>query len=673
MERSEAGGSPPDDSGLWMKLDSSPVTAHTQIQSTTSGEDPQTKISSHDAIPRPHPLPPTEGSTEPSTNNSSVTHSNKAADATEAEANPSSLDWHRGEKQVTATREDEVNTGHTSKESGDVERPSKNTCYDQVQSATDQDTTRSVEAADGLMETCSDPNKRAVEPNEEAEDSASQPQTRTTRAHEPEDTVFDPNPDCDEVNDEDSSELHACSQTGRAAEHMTHDDKEVVDAQSLNYKLTKDDWLRRESGSIETQPNADEVRSQRRDGTWKIATDIQQGEHLLQRLQLVQQRQDGSTLSFQQAALGAQQEPPPRSADRMMEQQRPTQPRTGSRDPGGAWLCAPPARWRTSEEAAHGKLSLHTAAGAFSLPVNIDVLEIPFHTSISLEPFQSQHSTWQFSEQKMQKEISVEPQREVVLVNQGKIPGGYSKGEARHLKETRLLFEAFQQVQAEGPARHRRSPPSTTKGHVYPSVLERTRSLEMFSLKSCPVTRAQSLRLYKPGTSERAGSPENIRSKSPTTRLCPYPPKDKHLPLYRCVDSLSPEASTTAGETRSEATPQSPILKQNPFFKLRPALALQPEVEKDIREAREREEELRRQRSALYGDQAQEEERSEVTETRQPGVGQQATGKLERVWPPPPKQTQHEPSAHRAGGPKARLWQRRESDPINERRPQDDE
>lgn len=139
----------------------------------------------------------------------------------------------------------------------------------------------------------------------------------------------------------------------------------------------------------------------------------------------------------------------------------------------------------------------------------------------------------------------------------------------------------------------------------------------MFSVRRCPIARAHSLRLNTSVPSEQETRPENMRARSPAggaqdkTRPSPYRKQDKHL--HRSMDSISPIGLA------------SPILKRNPFFKLRPALALQPEVEKDIREAREREDELRRQRCALYGDNRQnrEEDKSRCVETLAPGESAQ--------------------------------------------------
>ncbi|KAG7506211.1 hypothetical protein JOB18_049167 [Solea senegalensis] len=347
---------------------------------------------------------------------------------------------------------------------------------------------------------------------------------------------------------------------------------------------------------------------------------------------------------------------------------------------------------RQIQEANQAKQNLQRAGGMFNLADNPDVLEIPFKTNISLEPLTCQvdqpaHSdVSQFSEQKMKKEIRQEIQRELVLVNQGKIPGLYSKEEVRQLQETKLLFEAFQQDNTEGPARHRKLATTLVKSHVYPSVLERTHSLEMFCLQSCPVTTAHSLGLFESAPSEGEKSPEHLRSKSPTggsrdkTRLSPYPKQDKHPRMHRSMDSISTEVPTSAVEARSKTREgntrrQSPTLQQNPFFKLRPALVLQPEVEKDIREAREREEELRRQRCTLYGEDrqnSQEEDKSQFAKMHLPDDRRQSRGKLELVWPPPSKkdqwkseQPQQESKVHRAGGQKSPLWQRWESGQIN--------
>ncbi|KAK7940171.1 hypothetical protein WMY93_003497 [Mugilogobius chulae] len=283
---------------------------------------------------------------------------------------------------------------------------------------------------------------------------------------------------------------------------------------------------------------------------------------------------------------------------------------------------------------------------------------------------------WHFSEKKMQKEISQEMQRELVLVNLGKIPGEYSKGESRHMKDTKLLFEAFQQEHVEGPTRIRKPQSSLPKSQVYPSVLERTRSLEMFSQKLSPMFRTHSFRLVS--TSEKEKHPETFRPLSPSIRdkprLSPYPKHEKHPRMHKSMDSINMNTSIASGVRGSNKDPPregSPLLKENPFFKLRPALNLQPEVEKDIREAKKREEELRKQRSSLYGEtrQCSKEDRRSTAELKA-DCTQKTTGRLERVWPPPSKKDpsktlQQEAKVQRGPGQRTALWQRWESGLIN--------
>lgn len=261
--------------------------------------------------------------------------------------------------------------------------------------------------------------------------------------------------------------------------------------------------------------------------------------------------------------------------------------------------------------AAQETHDLQKVDGISNLADNPDILEIPFKTDIVFDiapamPSCCRHD-WQFSEQKMRQEINQDIQRELVLVNQGKLPGGYSKGEARQFKETKLLFEAIQQCSVEGPIRRRKSPTLAMKSPVYPTVLERTRSLEFFSMKSRPVTRAQSLRFYKSSSDMVRNSRSKELSK---TSLLLHLKEDKNMHLHRNINAQSTNTAILGTWTtcHSKTALKSHTQSDNPFYKLRPALVSMPEVERDIREAKEREEELHRRRCALYGEYRQKSE-----------------------------------------------------------------
>ncbi|KAK5856711.1 hypothetical protein PBY51_008288 [Eleginops maclovinus] len=532
---------------------------------------------------------------------------------------------------------------------------------------------------------------------------------------------------------------------------MFSDDEEEAD----NYTLRK----HRGSGTSQLQGSRDSISEDSR----KIATEIQQGEELLQRLQMLQLRQDectpespqtsktvvhetggetkgelrdeldnfkaeeddlpgGDETEEERSYLGEDQEA--KRMENEINESEEVEPKAGMSshttlaeseyqviagdsddDPSesGALedqspldpIASSTPRLSVDEtlletqifEEPKGKQNMQRSGGLFNLTDNPDVLEFPFKTDILLEPFEptkdepDQRSDWQFSEQKMKKEISQDFQRELVMVNQGKIPGGYSKEETRQLKETKLLFEAFQQDNTVGPKRHRKPPTSLTKGYVYPSVMERTRSMRLFSMKSCPVSRSTSLKLFK----DTEKSPEILRSLSSAggtlDKSClGFCKNQKQKASWnRSMDSINKDVCPSDVGARSK-TPdvntkqESPILKHNPFFKLRPALALQPEVEKEIREAKEREEELRRQRCTLYGENGhgnEDVEKSHIEPILATVVRKQSRGKLERVWPPlPSKKSEQEAKVQRPGGQKT-LWQRWEAGTINGKPPKE--
>ncbi|KAM4530549.1 uncharacterized protein PAE49_023006 isoform 2-T2 [Odontesthes bonariensis] len=871
-----------DKGGLWMKMESKQETNPSESSPEIFKEKLQVETNCSPAAPVPikryygvmddegaddvfiHSFqpPPTcsapfltaKGSQGATASNSGVTLSNGAADATEAKANPTGLDWHHSEKQLMAARNESEegisSTVQTSRQSMDNgllfnDKGSTPTAHED-QTPTDSEAF--------LMEACHDEAENQYQDNASGdEDSNKEPEDIIILSEGEEncgetDTEDDKYPQQTSSDVKETSENEICRDKGgdktKHKDSCCLDERDVemsrdhLDSESVETNATtlpglreNDDFessepeehceykqdtieeatnqpqvsdfsadgandseghvnsrsldynLMRESGTTETQTpitKCSEEMVEKVDGSRRLTIEIQQGEQLLQRLQMVQLRHEeiqsfppevakgltgGGKVAFGaeiqdgrvkgRSMTGEEEEEESRfpaekqdevktnltpndkneskhveiKAGTSLSSSTPGQPEqkqiTGTETsvseddqsnnsvPSDLTLnncheasctkiplvstgfsAADTSVERQIHESAQGKPNLQRAGGVFNLADNPDVLEIPFKTNVTLESLLtkaciSQPNHWQFSEKKMQKEISKESQRELAMVNQGKIPGGYSKGEVRQLKETKLLFEAFQQDNTESPQRLRKAPTTLMKDHVYPSVLERTHSLEMVSLKSCPVTRAHSLRPFDSGISDSDKSPGNLRSRSPTgcsrdkTRLSPYPKQDKHQRLHRSMESISSEVTTSAKEMRGKTgeandSQESPILKHNPFFKLRPALALQPEVAKDIQEAKDREEELRRQRSTLYGElkqESQDEEMSRCTKALKSDSRQQSRGKLERVWPPPSKKDQkkseqpQEPKVHRAGGPKAPLWQRWESGLINGQAP----
>lgn len=689
-----------DDCGLWMKMDpvmGSPLGNRREEPQDEPRARPPGAIPRYDSVMDDEvfiPPPPThtapvlaaEGSADAQVNDSSVTLTNEAAGATEAEDNPGGLDWRSGERRSMATRDEAdeviVSTEQTSTASMDATSLSKDAILPGDQEHTSMedagsDPTGTHHEGDG--ESDGKPEDVGILSGETCRESEAQKNNypkEEPSGNSEHDTHFD------EAGESELCKADEHTVDGAIGQPRVQDvpagesnsDEEHVDTRSLNYTLTKSSWVRRESGTGEARVSrlsfsggAEEMAPQG-DGGRRISIGIQQGEQLLQRLQLVQLRQDvGTPESPQDAEQDAQETRGERlgtevdegagtkvdegagtevdegvGMDLMAKTEKnegkdveakarrsssttPEESEPRERDSDGHRVPADLPQMDPNETSSTQMLflsfrrrlsvdetcverqvlqedrHLQRVGDVVNVADDPDVLEIPFKNYIFLEPFPANEGPdrrgggeWPFSERKMKKEISQETQRELVLFNQGKIPGEYSKGEDRQLKETKLLFEGFQKENVEGPTRHRKPLP---KGRVYPSVLE---------LKVCSFSRAHSFRLYRE-TETRA---DTVRPTTPTGSRDATPPslcvkRDKPAHQCRSMDSISTSVST--GDTRRESgegiTPQeSPVLRGNPFFKLRPALGLKPEVEKDIREAKEREEELQRQRRTLYGE-----------------------------------------------------------------------
>ena len=332
----------PMDPGLVSRDDGRPSVPDTDVQSEPSGENPPDETTAPAVIKRyyglmddegaddvfipPPPLPPSssalllpaEGSTGGMVNNSSVTHSTGATDATEDRANPGGLDWHHGERQLMAaqTKVDEViaRTTQTSEECMDDTSLSS---IKVLTPPTDEDQTSSEDTG-CLMETCLEPSGKESE--EEAVDVVMWTETE-------EDIYSLTETDLDSptlpglIGKDESSEPSGPNtsqpQGPETPAEETDSDDEHVDTRSLSYELTKSVWVRRESGSSETQVSQQatfedsegttRTKGETGDGSRRIATDIRQGEELLQRLQLVQQRQDGQMMEVAQETRGKEQ------------------------------------------------------------------------------------------------------------------------------------------------------------------------------------------------------------------------------------------------------------------------------------------------------------------------------------------------------------------------------
>ncbi|XP_062304326.1 uncharacterized protein misp3 [Osmerus eperlanus] len=279
-----------------------------------------------------------------------------------------------------------------------------------------------------------------------------------------------------------------------------------------------------------------------------------------------------------------------------------------------------------------------------------EYVDIPLRKSILTQPLPSKFENSQtkdrhFAGKKMQKEIRVETQREQVLVQLGKVPGFYDKGTVRQLKERKKLFEAFQEPKddssnlslfSNAPSWVSASDLSTLElpgddssdgSTIGGSFVERRRSLDLLSRTQSPspVAARDGGFTYIPhgGPGLTEGTKRQVIILDNPLEL-PVPTLH-HAKLLRpsesseslteptaqtvvdsaalCASSTDKEASWRRSDSQrnvEEDEEEEDVPRENPFFKLRSSVALDV-VGQDIREARERDRELRRQRSRTYG------------------------------------------------------------------------
>nr|XP_001921144.2 uncharacterized protein si:ch211-207j7.2 [Danio rerio]XP_021332665.1 uncharacterized protein si:ch211-207j7.2 [Danio rerio] len=305
-----------------------------------------------------------------------------------------------------------------------------------------------------------------------------------------------------------------------------------------------------------------------------------------------------------------------------------------------------------------------------------EFVEIPLRKPIlsqdlQIRPSQTLDKDRQFAGKKMQKEISAETEREKVLVELGRLPGFYDKGKEVQLQEKKLLFESFQEQKESMAALRRGSASSYVESAAgileVDSAVNVRQRLMQFSQNppTIPVSQYEgsngnSLAARGPGLTEgikgqiiiieassfptTAGEPTGYNSASWTDG------RSVKVMNSAGVRASSAEPVSARQSTNTQVTEGEGIATENPFFKLRTSVNLHSQVELDIKEAKERERELQKQRSSLYGGATEDPEEARrtrmdsKTESRvkvETGSSSKAT-----LSPPPPPQSKLTPSGH---------------------------
>ncbi|KAJ8264030.1 hypothetical protein GJAV_G00144280 [Gymnothorax javanicus] len=334
----------------------------------------------------------------------------------------------------------------------------------------------------------------------------------------------------------------------------------------------------------------------------------------------------------------------------------------------------------------------------------------------------------QFAGKKMQREISLEAQREEVLVQLGKVPGSYDKGTVRQLRERKQLFEAFQEPKEtlDSPRTQstRRSSSVASDISALGSQKDHQPSsgptLELINQKQHPKLDKASCReedsrnnhqgLCGPMLTE--GTSSQVIILESNMIFCPRVPNQNGVPNPRSGSSLvghphkamvgdlgaRTETGRVIGELGGreegrdlemegeEEEDETSMVKENPFFKLRSSMSLRPDVEQDIQQGRQRERELRKQRNNLYGTPGTGGGRtaspaastatpsqngltapvvtSHESSSTLPGSARQSLGKLGLTWPPTQSSVKGQTEVARSRK-KTALFERWESGMVN--------
>ncbi|XP_067315124.1 uncharacterized protein misp3 [Pseudorasbora parva] len=351
---------------------------------------------------------------------------------------------------------------------------------------------------------------------------------------------------------------------------------------------------------------------------------------------------------------------------------------------------------------------------------------------LQIRPNPSLDKDRQFAGKKMQKEISAETEREKVLVELGRLPGFYDKGTEVQLQEKKLLFESFQEQKESVAAFSRRSASNSTYVESAAGIQEvdsavRQRLMQFSQSSPTPPAMAQ----YggtnnSPPAARGPGLTEGITGQIIIIESDSFPTTvggpNGGYKTSSWTDGGSAKVMNPVGVRASSAEPvnarqnpnvevtedeDSSIVKENPFFKLRSSMTLLSQVELDIKEARERERELQRQRNSLYGGSSMDLEEgggARMDSKTESGVKErtgssnkeirsspppltsltptgrqsemitattsvrQSTGKLDLTWPPPQVDEEQRPlpeKTHKIPRQRNQLLERWESGMVN--------
>lgn len=245
--------------------------------------------------------------------------------------------------------------------------------------------------------------------------------------------------------------------------------------------------------------------------------------------------------------------------------------------------------------------------------VEIPLRNAVLHKSVTTYADRSQGKDRQLAGNKVLHEVHGEIKREKDIVDSGKIQSFYDKGVASQLQERKQLFEAFQT-----PREYKKRASAVYNVPTFDNL--KGMSLNASEPNASYVTKSHWQSQNSPRREDSSylvslgsGSLDTIDSqvfiREPQTKIPAqktYHTKTETQSVTVVASGRPEKSSKKVRRRRVRASDQSKEVREaevsareNPFFKLRSAAAV-VKVEQDIREAQERERELRKQRISLY-------------------------------------------------------------------------
>ncbi|XP_053575433.1 uncharacterized protein MISP3 [Bombina bombina] len=191
----------------------------------------------------------------------------------------------------------------------------------------------------------------------------------------------------------------------------------------------------------------------------------------------------------------------------------------------------------------------------------------------------------------MQREIQQETRREQDLVQLGQVMGTYDRGQQQELQEKKMMFESFATVTSDSPSKKRQSAPLQAET-VVDGV--HTTSNSMNSAVPNHVAPLVPSSGGKKGPSYAEANGSNVILIEHSSLIRRSAPDDSSVPAPETNPQYTYANPPPAADDSPSNSPGSP------FLRLR-SPSPRSLLEREIEEVNEREKELRKQRSSLYG------------------------------------------------------------------------